>query len=94
MAGVAPIDVWDWTWGELAEAIQAYHERLRRERQGLAVIAYQQAGLTARHFGGKGTKLPAVWEAFPFWSEEETRAMQLEKYRAIMRRHKARDGRR
>lgn len=63
-------------------------ERERRQGKLLALAAVRQAELTARAFGGG--KLPEVWEAFPFWKEEEVRSLRLAKYRAIMERHAAR----
>lgn len=62
-------------------------ERERRQGKLLAVAAMRQAELTARALGGG--RLPEVWEAFPFWTEEEIQGMRLQKYRHIMERYAA-----
>lgn len=62
-------------------------ERERRQGKLLAIAAVRQAELTARAVGGG--RLPEVWEAFPFWTEEEVRELRIQKYRAIMERHAA-----
>lgn len=49
----------------------------------------QQVGLIALALCGK--HLPEVYEAFPFWSEEEVREAKLAKYRRIMEQYAARE---
>lgn len=88
-AGVSPLESDAWTWGELLAAVQGMQERERRQGQQDAVIAMQQAALTALALCGK--KLPEPYEAFPFWTEEEAREQKLEKYRRIMERYAARE---
>lgn len=72
--------------------IRANRERHRRELQERSALAYSQACFTGRVFAGGGKPLPEVWEAFPFWTEEETRELQVEKYKAIMRQYVATGG--
>lgn len=62
-------------------------ERLRQEGKAAALVAMRQAELTALALGGK--KLPEVYEAFPFWTEEEVRERKVEKYRRVMERYAA-----
>lgn len=78
------------TYGELAEALELGAERERRFLQGLALVAYRHAALTARALSGR--ELPPVGEAFPFWTQEELQAAKLERCRRIMERHAARRG--
>jgi hypothetical protein len=85
MAGLSLWDMEDMTWGEIVQVISAQRERLRRESQNQAVIAYRQAGLIAKAV--LEGKLPELWEAFPFWNEKEVKEMRLEKYRHIMEKY-------
>lgn len=32
---------------------------------------------------------PEIWEAFPFWTDEEVRSLRVEKYRRIMDKYVA-----
>lgn len=76
------------TYGELAEALELGAERERRFLQGLALVAYRHAALTAQALAGRG--LPPVGEAFPFWTQEELQAAKLERCRRMMERLAAR----
>ncbi len=78
------------TYGELAELLELGAERERRFLQGLALVAYRHAALTARALAGR--ELPPVGEAFPFWTEEELRAAKLERCRRMMERRAVRRG--
>lgn len=75
------------TWGEAVETVLARREGERRRNQQRSVIAWVQAQLTGLAMAGE--QLPEVWEAFPFWNEEEIKEMKLEKYRRIMERYAA-----
>lgn len=86
IAGVPAIEVWDWTMGELIQQVQAASERARREHQASAILAARQAAYTGYVFSGSGKQLPEVYEYFPFWTEEEIKALKVEKYRNIMNR--------
>lgn len=79
------------TYGELVELLELGAERERRFLQGLALVAYRHAALTARALAGR--ELPSVGEAFPFWTEEELRAAKLERCRRMMERRAVRRGR-
>lgn len=79
------------TYGELVETLELGAERERRFLQGLALVAYRHAALTARALAGR--ELPPVGEAFPFWTEEELREAKLERCRRMMERHARRQGR-
>ena len=79
-------DVWEYTWGELLEIVNALAEKERTHYKHLSSIAYTQAMLTAQFVWG-GNKNTSVEECFPYWSDEEKAEMQLEKYKRIMFRH-------
>lgn len=89
MAGVSPLESDEWCWGELLAAVNGWYERQRQQAKQDAVIAMQQVGLIALALCGK--HLPEVYEAFPFWSEEEVREAKLAKYRRIMEQYAARE---
>lgn len=82
--GLLPWQVEEMTWGEAALVITARQEGQRRQAQRLAIISWEQAGLTAQ--AALAGRLPEVYEVFPFWTEEELREIRLEKYRTIMER--------
>lgn len=84
-----PAEAEDWTAGELLEAVRGAQDRDRALCQALSLIAYRQAGLLADLFSGR--RPGEVYEVFPFWGEEEVRALQVEKYRRIMLRHAAQE---
>lgn len=69
-------------------AIEADQIRLKRQYQALAVIEHTHALMVGQVFS-PGSHVPAVYEAFPFWTEEEVKEMRLAKYKAIMERHVA-----
>lgn len=72
------------TWGEALLFLQGRREAERQRCQRLALIAWEQAALTARAVLD-GT-LGEVYECFPFWTEEEVRSLRVEKYRAMLER--------
>lgn len=88
IAGVPFDDVDDLTDLEIGVIARAYRERQRREHQALAVIEHTHAILIGHVISPNG-HVPAVYEAFPFWTREETEEMKVAKYRAIMERHAA-----
>lgn len=76
------------TFGELMEELELSGERERRFLQLLSLVAYRHAVLTARALAGQN--LPALGEAFPFWSREELGQAKLEQCRRTMERLAAR----
>ena len=80
--GLLPAQVEELTWGEAMMVLEQRQERERLREQRLAVIAHAQAALTARCVleGSIGE----AYEYFPFWTEEETRALKVEKYRELL----------
>lgn len=90
--GIPAADIWDYTFGEVLLHIRSHRQQYRRELQECAVLAYHQSYMNGLVFSGSGKPLPPVYEAFPFWTEEETVAMEREKYRNIMMQYAARGG--
>lgn len=86
-AGVSPQESDDWTQGELLCAVQGWRERERERCQRQAVIARTHAMLINCVLSGE--HFPEVWEAFPYWTEEEIKAARVEEYRRVMERHAA-----
>lgn len=76
------------TCGEVMETVRAFREGERRKMQQRSIIAWEQAALTARALAGE--PLPEVYEAFPFWEEDEIREQKVAHYRAVMERYAAR----
>ena len=74
----------EWTWGELLGRIEGVREEERRRLQGQALTARGEALLLGRLLAGE--RLPELYEAFPFWNEEEVNEMKVAKVRRIMER--------
>ncbi len=87
LAGISPQEAEEWTWGETAAAVRAHRRRTRERGQMLSVIAARAAERAAQCLAGE--RLPPVYEHFPFWTEDEVRALEVERYRQIMQRHAA-----
>lgn len=64
--------------------LQGRQEAERQRCQRAALIAWEQAALTARAV--LEGSLGEVYECFPFWTDEEVRALRVEKYRAMLER--------
>lgn len=88
-AGVSPLEIDEWTWGELCAAIDGWQRRERQRNQANAVIAYRQAGLIASYFGDSHKNQP-VYDVFPFWTEEEKAQIRLAQAKANMQQWAAR----
>ena len=76
-------DIYNSTWGEVIDAVEAYRERKRREYQNLSVIAKGQALMTALYVSGEG-KETEVYDFFPFWTQAEVKEMLLKKYKNML----------
>lgn len=89
--GLLPWQAEELTWGEAVLTVEARRGRRRVLGQQQALIAWEQAGLTAQAV--LAGKLPPVYECFPFWTEEEVRQLRLEQYRSLLEGLAARKGR-
>lgn len=70
--------------------VRANGERRRREGQFLASVSAGEAVMIASQFSKDAH--PEIWEAFPFWTDEEVRSLRVEKYRRIMDKYVAAGG--
>lgn len=87
--GISPLEIEEYTWGEVLECVNAHNERKRQEYQILSMIAYRHADLVSSWvFDKKDVELT---EAFPFWTDEESEEIKkenmLRKYKNIMQKH-------
>lgn len=91
VAGVEYFAVFEHTFGELIEIVNAYNERTRRQNKTLSVIAMNHARLLTTYVAGKGGDLE-VQDVFPFWTADEKKELMLQKYMNIMREQVAKGG--
>ncbi len=84
MAGRSPVELEDWTWGELLVLIRAFQKGERQRYQSLSVIAWRGAIVTAQALAGE--KVEAVYDLFPFWEENEKKQLRLERLKEQMSR--------
>lgn len=68
------------------EQVRGCRERQRREYQAKSILAARQAEYFGLLLSGKGGQVPEVYEIFPFWTEEEKKALRLSRYRRMMER--------
>lgn len=83
IAGVGFFDVYDYTFGELIQIVNAKNERDRRNNQTSALIAKRQAELVTMYVAGKGSDLK-LYDIFPFWTNEEKQTMLVEEIKNKM----------
>ncbi len=67
IAGVSPLDSWDWTWGEGIEVVNAYTLRQNRHAETRAVALYNAAAFLLSSLGASfaGKDIQTFAEAFP-----------------------------
>ena len=80
MYGLRPPETPDWSPGELLAVVQAG----RRREQHTAVMLHTHAALCRAAFGGK---FPAVFEAFPLWTQEEVYNLKAQRLREQLMQH-------
>lgn len=81
--GFPPDSLYDYSPAELCDYIKAAQEREIVSLKHASIIAYQQAIMTGQLFSGK---VGEIYEVFPFWTEDEIKAMKVEKYAQRMRK--------
>lgn len=69
VAGISPMESWDWTWGEGCEAVNAYVLRENERAKKQSVALYNATVFLAGALAGK---MKSFNEAFPGF-ESETR---------------------
>lgn len=80
IAGIDFFDIYDWTWGEIAEYVEITAERERRNNKALSLISFYGNNVLCKLFGSK--EQISVMEEYPFWTEEEITEAKLEFYRS------------
>lgn len=83
ISNVSFFDIYEHTFGELIEIVEAFREGQRRQNQKFSIIAMRQAELTAAYVAGKGKDLE-IYDVFPFWNEEEKKEILVQKWKAKM----------
>lgn len=76
MAGIAPWDSWDYTWGEGCEAVNAFTRRENDRTKKQAVALYNAAVFLAQSVLAGG-KLKEFHEAFPGYQDEAKRSDEM-----------------
>lgn len=82
IAGIDFFDIYNWTWGEIAEYVEIVSERERRRNKALSLISFYGNNVLCKLFGSKDTI--SVMEEYPFWTDEEQTEAKLEYYRSIL----------
>lgn len=91
VAGITYFEIFEYTFGELIEIVNAHNEKIRRQNKTLSVIAMNHARLLTAYVAGKGGDLE-VQDVFPFWTADEKKELMLQKYMNIMREQVAKGG--
>lgn len=76
MAGVSPLDSWDWTWGEGIEIVNAYMQRENDRAKKRAVALYNATALLVDSLPAvlSGGEMKGFAEAFPGFDVEQAAA--------------------
>ena len=91
VAGVSPLESWEWTWGEGCELIDAYTQRENDRSKKRAVALYNATVLLVHSLPAviAGGEMKKFAEAFPGFDVEQSDADQMldeaiyEKVRAL-----------
>lgn len=72
VAGVSPLDSWEYTWGEGIEAVNAYTVRENERSKRQAVALYNAAAFLTKSLKVlfNGGEMQAFTEAFPGFTSE------------------------
>lgn len=77
IAGVSPLESWEWTWGEGIEAVNSYVLRENEKTRKNAVALYNAAVFLARTLTAGG-EVQTFHEAFPgFGSPGESQGEEM-----------------
>lgn len=76
MAGVSPLDSWNWTWGEGIEIVNAYMQRENDRAKKRAVALYNATALLVHSLPAvlSGGEMKGFAEAFPGFDVEQATA--------------------
>lgn len=77
IAGISPLESWEWTWGEGCEAVNAYTLR-ENERAKKNSVALYNAAVFLAHTLVAGGRVKSFQEAFPgFDAGEQHRSEEM-----------------
>lgn len=77
IAGISPLQSWDWTWGEGVEAVNAFTLR-ENERAKKRAVALYNAAVFLAHTLVEGGQIRKFSEAFPgFGVETQTQEEEM-----------------
>lgn len=77
IAGISPLQSWDWTWGEGVEAVNAFTLR-ENERAKKRAVALYNAAVFLAHTLVEGGQIRKFSEAFPgFGMETQTQEEEM-----------------
>ena len=73
VAGVSPLESWEWTWGEGLEMVNAYMQRENDRAKKRAVALYNAAVLLTHSIGNlfTGGEMKRFADAFPGFDVEQ-----------------------
>ena len=79
VAGVSPLESWDWTWGEGIEIVNAYMQRENDRAKKRAVALYNAAVLLVHSLPAAltGGEMKRFAEAFPGFDVEQATAEEM-----------------
>lgn len=79
VAGVSPLESWEWTWGEGIEVVNAYIIRRNKEATTRAVALYDAAAFLLSGFSAAlaGEELQTFQEAFPGFGDVVQKAKEM-----------------
>lgn len=88
IAGISPLESWEWTWGEACEAVSAYVKRENERAKSRSVALYNAAVFLTHSIRSMiaGGEMKKFAEAFPgFDVKQQTNEMSDEQMYAVAR---------
>lgn len=76
VAGISPLESWEWTWGEGCEVVNAYTSR-ENERAKKRSVALYNAAVFLAHTLVAGGKIQSFNEAFPGFDTAEMQRQEM-----------------
>lgn len=79
VAGVSPLESWDWTWGEGCEAVNAHAQRENDRAKKRAVALYNATALLTHSLSSllTGGEMKRFAEAFPGFDVKQAEAGEM-----------------
>lgn len=79
IAGISPLESWEWTWGEGCEAVNAYNRRENDRAQRRAVALYNAAAFLTHSIRTMitGGEMQKFAEAFPGFEAVQKQSREM-----------------